>query len=126
MKKTILFIGDENEAYLEFLVAAGHYTVVMKPSAQEALGFLRAHTPELIVINSELPDMRGADVCYRVKKVSRLHHVPVIMILPAENAQRYELEAKIAKADTTMQQPLSGTDFRNGVLGLLSKKPKVA
>lgn len=47
---------------------------------QEALQYLEADTPDLIILDLMLPDMDGFEILQRIRQQSRFDHVPVLIL----------------------------------------------
>ncbi len=63
----------------------------------EALEFLQAHVPDLILLDLNLPKLDGREVLERVKADDRLRHIPVIVVTSSQAeedvAKSYRLNA---------------------------------
>jgi CheY-like chemotaxis protein len=117
---TILVADDEPAVrnLLEMILGSDGHTVVTVVDGKEALTYLKDHTPDLIVLDINMPFMSGIDVCSRVKRIKRFQHTPVV-ILTAMNDQRTRDEAKGVKVDVFINKPLTGKNFRKTVQDLL-------
>ena len=100
------------------LLTLDGYQVVAKEDGREALQYLQTHTPSLIILDVNMPFVNGVEICSRVKSISRLKNIPVI-ILTAAREERVLTEAKLAKADLVLSKPLEGKNFRKLVSDLL-------
>ena len=100
------------------LLTLDGYEVVAKEDGREALQYLQKHTPSLIILDVNMPFVSGVEICSRVKSITRLKNVPVI-ILTAAKEERILTEAKLAKADLVLSKPLEGKNFRAMVRDLL-------
>ncbi|HLF29102.1 MAG TPA: GAF domain-containing protein [Anaerolineae bacterium] len=99
---TILVVDDDAQiaGFLsELLQQIGHH-VLNAYGGQEALDVLA--TPEgaavdLILLDVMLPDMRGTDVCRRIKAAPMTSHIPVIMVTgldrPSDKTRGLEIGA---------------------------------
>ncbi len=63
----------------EILRQAG-YSVREATSGAEALGFVDAELPDLVLLDVQMPGMSGYDVCRRLKAMPRTREVPVVFI----------------------------------------------
>jgi CheY-like chemotaxis protein len=117
---TILVADDEPAIrnLLEMILGAEGHTVVTVPDGKEALAYLKDNTPDLIVLDVNMPFLSGIDVCSRIKRIKRFQHTPVV-ILTAMNDQRTRDEAKGVKVDLFVNKPLTGKNFRKTVQDLL-------
>lgn len=67
------------------------YTVDVAPKGGEALAQTRKQLPNLIVLDINLPDMSGYDVCKELRTTTRTSHIPIIFL-----TQKDERSDKIA------------------------------
>ena len=78
------------------------YTVIVVPTAQEALEVLRTTVPVCFLAEVEGKDMSGHDLCLIIKRNDRLQHVPVILLTraaqPADYAASHQLGAVVCMA----------------------------
>lgn len=78
------------------------YTVVIVPTAKEALEILRTTVPAVFIAEVESEEMSGQDLCLIVKRNERLQRVPVILMTrsaqPADYAASHQLGAVVCMA----------------------------
>ena len=117
---TILIADDENgqRVVLDMLLTLDGYNVVAKEDGRETLEYLQDNTPDLIILDINMPQVDGVEVCNRIKRIRRFKDTPVI-ILTALKDKRILTEARLAKADRVIQKPLEGKDFRELIKDLL-------
>ena len=78
-----IMVVDDTPANLRLL--AGHltargYNVRAVPSGRLALASAQADPPDLVLLDINMPDMNGYEVCERLKADPRLSEIPVIFI----------------------------------------------
>jgi len=78
------------------------YTLVVVPTAQAALDYLRTNIPDVFLAEVEAEDMSGHDLCVIIKQNERLSCVPVILMTraarPADYTASHQLGAVICMA----------------------------
>jgi CheY-like chemotaxis protein len=78
------------------------YTVVIVPTAQEALEVLRTTVPAVFIAEVEAVDMSGHDLCLIIKRNERLSRVPVILLTrsaqPRDYSASHQLGAVVCMA----------------------------
>jgi CheY-like chemotaxis protein len=78
------------------------YTVIIVPSAKEALEVLRTTVPAVFIAEVEATDMSGHDLCLIIKRNERLALVPVILLTrsaqPADYSASHQLGAVVCMA----------------------------
>ncbi len=115
MTPTVLTVGGlELMPLLTSLKETG-VSLMPTTSGRTGLRILQQQTPDLIVLSARLPDMSGLDVCYRVKKVTRLKQVPVLMLVPNHDHERYRAEAQMVGADKVLMLPVSNRGLQEVV-----------
>ena len=80
--KTILVVDDE-ESLADMLTTAlrfAGYEVNSEPTGFDALRTIKAEPPDLIVLDVNLPDIDGFEVCRRLKAKPKTAHIPVVMV----------------------------------------------
>jgi CheY-like chemotaxis protein len=84
------------------ILAQDGYTVIVVPTAQEALEVLRTTVPVCFIAEVEGTDMGGQDLCLIIKRNDRLARVPVILLTraaqPADYAASHQLGAVVCMA----------------------------
>lgn len=117
---TLLIADDQagQRAVLEMLLSLEGYELVTVEDGREALEWLKENTPDLAILDVNMPHVDGLDICRRMKGVTRLRSVP-IMILTALRDDATMAAAEDAAADMVVRKPLEGKDFRQHVQRLL-------
>lgn len=105
---------------LDMLLTVDGYDVQLVEDGVQALSYLKEHTPDLAILDVKMPNLDGIEVCRRMKKVTRLKGVPVI-ILTAMRDEATLQAARLAGADEIIVKPLEGKDFRDQVRRLLER-----
>lgn len=117
----VILVADDQagqRAVVEMLLSLDGYDIVCVEDGREALTWLKTHTPALAILDVLMPHADGLDVCRRMKAVSRLSRVPVMILTALRDEATFE-GAKAAGADVTVRKPLEGKDFRATVRALL-------
>ncbi|MDR2050615.1 MAG: response regulator [Deltaproteobacteria bacterium] len=81
MKKEILIV-DDNRAILKQLGAllSEAYEFSLATSGEEALSFCELETPDLVLLDVEMPGMDGFETIVRLKSIPSMRGVPVIFL----------------------------------------------
>jgi len=83
--------GQESTRWLRGLLESGGYAVLQERSGQHALERARATEPDVILVDAELPDMPGVELCRTLRADPRVSSsTPILMTIrdPATRAQR--------------------------------------
>lgn len=78
-----MLIVDDSANDLQYIVRVLRdqgYTPHPATEARQALAFVQARVPELILLDVNLPDMDGYQLCRKLKADARIRDVPVIFI----------------------------------------------
>lgn len=119
----VILVADDQagqRAVVEMLLSLDGYQIVCVEDGREALGWLKTHTPALAILDVHMPHADGLDICRRMKAVSRLARVPVMILTGLRDDATLE-GAKAAGADVIVRKPLEGKDFRSTVRALLER-----
>lgn len=105
MKKIILIVDDDR---LTLATAQklldGEYRVVAVNSAKQAYKYLERHTPDLILLDINMPEIGGFEVMETLQKDARLRKIPVIF-LTADRSAETEIECFRVGANDYISKP---------------------
>ncbi|MFW1678355.1 response regulator [Pontibacter sp. JAM-7] len=81
MKPKVLVVDDELSALalLTSVLEAG-VDVLTAENGQQAIASAIAAQPELILLDADLPDMSGFEVCRRLKEEPKTQQIPIIFL----------------------------------------------
>lgn len=107
-----LFIVEDDPEFRETFVDAMSLRGVAVRGAGsgfEGLRALQEMHPDVIVLDVQLPDVHGFDLCRRLKRLPRLAAVPVIFISASAqyNDARDRVEGLLAGASAFLPKPVS-------------------
>jgi two-component system cell cycle response regulator DivK len=119
--KTILVVEDNelNMKLFHDLLEAHGYNILQTRDGMEALKLARAHKPDLILMDIQLPEVSGLEVTKWIKEDDALKAIPIIAVTAfamkgdEEKIREGGCEAYIAK-------PISVTNFLKTVQQFLS------
>lgn len=104
--KRILIVDDEADIrslITEHLQEQG-YATAQASNGREALESLAENRPDLVLLDVELPDMSGYEVCKRIREIPTARYTPVIM-LTAHNLEKEEIAGFKSGADDYIAKP---------------------
>lgn len=122
-KKVSILVAEDlagQRMVLDMLLSVEGYDVHLVEDGAEALEYLKEHTPDLAILDVRMPRLGGLEVCARMKRVSRLKDVPVLILTAMKDAATLEASRLVA-ADGILYKPLEGKDFRETIKSLLEK-----
>lgn len=78
----VLVVDDSKETrtLLKMALSRSGLDVVCSEDGSSALKTVFSYLPDLILLDLNLPDMNGFDVCRRLKESSTTHDIPVVML----------------------------------------------
>ena len=82
MPKTVMIVEDNelNMKLFNDLLESRGYAVIQTRNGMEALDLARAHRPDLILMDIQLPEVSGLVVTKWLKDDDELAHIPVIAV----------------------------------------------
>ncbi len=95
--QTVLVVEDDriNQVILRnFLISQG-IKVLAAENGSDGLTIAREQTPNLIILDSHMPNMNGREMLHHLKRDPQLQHIPVIIASGdafTESADRFRLE----------------------------------
>lgn len=105
--RSILYVEDnlENRILIQRILEAEGYTFLGAASASEGLSLARAHEPDLILVDINMPEVDGLTMTRELKSDHRFVNTPVIAI--TANVMRGDRERTLqAGCDGYIQKPI--------------------
>jgi two-component system phosphate regulon response regulator PhoB len=98
----VLIVDDEKDlrSLLDFNLKQAGYRTAQAATGQEALARARTLMPDIILLDLNLPDVPGTQVCRELKGDPRTEDIPVVM-----------LTARVAEADRISGFELGAEDY---------------
>ena len=94
---------------LESILGPNGFSVVRAYTGQQALERARTSQPDLIILDAQMPDMHGFDVCRTLRGDSRFSATtPIVITTSGPSGRTQRLEAYRAGAWEFLGQPLDG------------------
>ena len=120
-RKTVLLI-DDDMSYLKQVnnFLQDSYNVIMINSAKLALNYLLKHTPDIIVLDYQMPLYNGANVMNMIQKNTPEKHIPVIILSGALNREVLE-ECYSYNPAAYLAKPVSKEALLENIERVLSK-----
>jgi len=92
--------------------------IVAETHGARAFESLKSDNPDLIILDIQLPDMSGIDICKELRKLEKYKNIPIIAV--TSFAMKGDKE-RILKAgfDTYIAKPININDFRETVKNVI-------
>lgn len=106
MKSPSILVVDDDTSILELLrfnLAKAGYRVLTAPTGRQAALMMETASPDLVLLDLNLPELNGFELCYRFRERSK---APVI-ILSARYHEADRVRALEAGADDYLTKPFS-------------------
>src|SRR3989338_1841903 len=95
--------------------------VALAANGEEALAWLSANTPNLVIADVIMPDKSGFEVCAFLRAQASLTNTPVLLISGFVDDE-VTRQAEACRADGVIKKPFQGASLRERVLDLLSAR----
>ncbi|MCL2266992.1 MAG: response regulator [Treponema sp.] len=112
----IIFIIDDNDANLVMASSAleDEYRVLTMPSAQKMFSLLEKKTPDLILLDIEMPDMTGLEAIEKLKDNPQTSGIPVIF-LTGRLDENLKTDPNFKKAADAVFKPVNAPVLKSAV-----------
>jgi PAS domain S-box-containing protein len=117
----ILVVDDQSallRATCRLLESAG-YNTLTAPTGAEALRLAGEQKPDLVLVNANLPDISGFNVCKQIKKDARLRGIFVVILSARNSSGSSQSEELETGADGYITRPIPKRELLARVQALL-------
>ena len=122
MKRQKILVVENDETlrrdHAGMLTSEG-YQVLEASTCEDALRLARAESPDLILLDSMLPDGEGVGVCQKIKAHEGLRDSFVVMLSGMDTTAEHRAEALYAGADGYLAKPVESVSLKANVLAFL-------
>lgn len=121
--KTILYVEDnpDNRLLVQRILMVEGYRVIQAETAARAREILRTETPDLILMDINMPDIDGYSLTAEFKRLPSLKHTPIIAL--TANVMRGDRERTLeAGCDGYLQKPVDVDALPGQIEYFLSKR----
>jgi len=113
-----ILVAEDDRAMSQLICAmlraAGHQATPAFDGASTLMSAMRSPTPELIVLDLQLPAGDGPTTLTKLRQSSKTAHVPVVAISASQDPKHHE-EIRALGAATFLQKPLNPDTFIDAV-----------
>ncbi len=120
MSKKILIVEDNQlnmKLFRDLLEAAGYQTV-RTADGRHVLDLARRESPDLILMDIQLPEVSGLDVTRMLKTDSEVRHIPVVAVTALAMKGDEEKILDVG-CDGYIAKPIAVADFMRAIAGFL-------
>ncbi len=120
MKKII--IVEDNRKNLELFKAVlgmiPNLEILAKENGKDGLELIKSEEPDIILLDIQLPDMKGTDICKELRKMKKFFNTPIIAV--TSFAMKGDKERIIeAGFNDYVSKPLNILEFRKKIRNII-------
>jgi len=121
VKPLVLIVEDDSQMAdtLASMVRLMGYDTSINHSSHEALESSRNNSPDIVLLDLNLPDADGFQVCEQLRKQPELNDTPII-IVSADEQPESMARAKKAGADHYLVKPIGMDDLEVAIVEALN------
>lgn len=121
MKKKI-YIVEDNEKNLELFIAVlgtmPNLEICTSITGKEGLKIIQSENPDMILLDIQLPDINGTDICRELRKLKKFKKTPIIAV--TSFAMKGDKERILeAGFNDYISKPLKISDLREKIQNLI-------
>lgn len=124
---TALIVDDSLSArrsLSEFLQDMG-YAISTARDGLEAIESIEAHTPDIVLVDMEMPRMNGLELTSHLRAKQEYKHIPIVMVT-SRSTEKHRRQASSAGVDYYMVKPFSEEELLLQVERLLKENNSYA
>lgn len=120
---TILVVDDSLSVrkVAERMLKEAGLEVALAANGEEAMAWLSANHPDMVIADVIMPDKSGFEVCAFVRAQAGLANTPVLLISGFVDDE-VTRQAEACRADGVIKKPFQGASLRERVMDLLSAR----
>ncbi len=119
----ILIVDDDHimSKVMSRMFASEKYDVKLSHTAKDAMETCVKELPDLVILDINLPDGNGLDMCKEMKDSPRLKHIPVIMLTGDATTVDNKIQGLEYGAEDYILKPFIATEMLARVAGILKR-----
>ncbi len=123
-KHASILVVDDDPVFLlmlEQFLTSHHYDVIKADCGVQAISQFQKYAPDAVLLDGDLPDFSGVDICQTLKQLPKGEHTPVIMVT-ALNDEGFIDDAFKAGSSDYITKPIHWAVLKNRLSYLLQVK----
>ena len=123
-QRTVLIVDDETDIrkLLRRVFDDRGYRVLEADRGLLALGMVKEHMPDVIILDAMLPEVHGFDIAKRLKGTERYGHIPIVMVSAVYRGWRFAEDLKTSYGvDAYLEKPFKVADVVRAVENALER-----
>ena len=123
MNEKILVVEDnpQNMRLIEMTLRSGGYTIIRAADGVEALNVAIAEKPDLIIMDIQIPKIRGDEVTRRLRQMPEFANTPIIA-LTAHAMKGDEERFFEAGCNSYVAKPINTREFPRVIADMLQRQ----
>lgn len=121
-KGSILVVDDDFDIsrMLKIYFSGLGYSVEVVTNGEDAISLAREQLPNVIVLETKLPDMSGHDVCRELRSTTPTKHIPIIF-LSQKNERSDRIVSLELGADDYVTKPFDIEELKIRIANAITK-----
>ena len=121
-KNRIMIVDDDRVAlaHLSTLLKSWGVEVTTLENPQKFWQIFTACTPDLLILDLEMPDFNGVELCQVVRNDPQWHHLPILFVSSHTGTEQIE-KAFAAGADDYINKSVVGTEIATRIIRRLKR-----
>lgn len=122
----LIIIADDDDMLRNVVVKVlknENYTIREAVNGQEALNLFKETTPNLLLLDVDMPVMDGFEVCAQLKSDPATADIPILMITAMEEDESIDRAFELG-ADEYIAKPINWTTLRHRIRTILEQQQK--
>ena len=122
-KKKILFVDDDEniKATTSFILESWGLDVLTAANGQEALSLIRNEDPDLVLLDINMPGIKGYDICKLAKSDPKTRKIPIILMTGLGKTKEVD-QGYSCGADDYMIKPVDMDRLKSKISSVLNIK----
>jgi len=125
--KKIIIVEDNRKNLELFKAVLGmipNLEILAKENGKDGLELIKSEEPDIILLDIQLPDMKGTDICKELRKMKKFFNTPIIAV--TSFAMKGDKERIIeAGFNDYVSKPLNILEFRKKIQNIIETIPVI-
>ena len=125
MNSNRILIIDQDAAFIQ--TVSGYFSsigieVVSSGDGIEGYRMAKEVTPGIVILDTELPNLDGFQVCRLLKSDDRYQHIPIVFV-SSNDSQEFVVKSERAMCDLFLRKPIVADQLTQEIITLLAPQP---
>ncbi|MGH2522940.1 MAG: response regulator [Anaerolineales bacterium] len=122
-KKKIVIVEDDEDflALVDMILADAGVEIIPALEGTQGLKAIRAHKPDLVILDLLLPDMNGWEVFLRMRSEAASERTPVIILTSQGTRTDRTFSLQVARVHDYLMKPCLPSQLRQSVASALQR-----